>query len=184
MPRTKADRRTLLLGVLLVTVPNAPIAALEDGGRFADVFEGVPLTRPAYGACQFLETEFGIPTGYPPGSFASHRVLNRYEFAVPLERMLGSVKICIADIRAGKPPRVDKPSEPPRPGLVVDYTKLRAAFTDRRRLDQLLTWFRPILEEFAVELKLLGHDMAKIQSDLSSWRRDTGEIVRKARAIK
>lgn len=182
----KPDRRTLILATILAVVPGAPLPARQGGGPFAEVFDGVPLTHPAYATCHFLLAVMRIPTGYSPDTFKTERQLTRYEFAVVVQKVLGCVKLCVADIREGQPSRVIPKGEPgaapPTPSL--DFTDFRRVFTDRDRLEQLLTWLRPLVQEFARELEMLGQDMGKAEREMRDWKRSAESIIRKARAIK
>ncbi len=130
-----------------ISVFLASIAlALPAWGQVA---QDVPRDHWAYQAVQDLAGR-GIIKGYPPdGNFFGTRTVTRYEMAAIIQRVLATI-----DDQYAK-----KTSIPP-PGV------------GPAQLDEI----RRLVDEFKVQLTVIGTDMEKVQQELASLRTDVDAL--------
>lgn len=114
----------------------------------------VPRDHWAYEAVEVLADK-GIVTGYPDGSFLGGRTLTRYEMAALVQRILTAVEAQIGDVR-----------------LNSDSTGTAPAGVSRQDLDTI----KKLVDEFKVEMTVMGADLKAVQADVDQIKADL-EII-------
>jgi hypothetical protein len=133
---------------LLVLLFTAPLCALRADAQ--DVAKDVPPGHWAYEAVQDLASK-GLIKGYPPdNNFLGKRTLTRYEMATILQRVLARVDEMIPKLTAPPPAGLSK----------EDAAKLQSSLTEIGRM----------VEEFKVQLTVIGTDMEKVKADLDTLK--------------
>lgn len=111
----------------------------------------VPATHWAYNAVEDL-AEKGLIKGYPPtGRFFGGRTVTRYEMATIIQRVLA---------------RVDEVSRQPAPKEAQEPP------VDPRQIAEI----RRLVDEFRVELTVIGTDLNKAKSDLAALQEEVGAL--------
>lgn len=132
------------------------LAALLTLPSAAGAVDDIPRDHWAYDAVQDLASR-GLIKGYPPdGNFFGSRTVTRYEMAALVQRAL-AYALERAQEAASKPSR---PSE--APGMAPD----------ERALGEL----RKLVEEFKVELTVMGTDLAKVKEQLGELRQEIADV--------
>jgi hypothetical protein len=114
----------------------------------------VPPTHWAYEAVRELADK-GLVTGYPDGKFLGNRTVTRYEMATIIQRILRHVEQLQQSTPAPIPPPPTpqtEPTPPPAPGVSP------ADLAEVRRL----------VEEFKVELTVIGTDLKAVKDRLDA----------------
>jgi hypothetical protein len=133
------------LGFLLGGLNVLPVVA-------QDAPKDVPPTHWAYQAVRELANK-GLVTGYPDGSFLGTRTLTRYEMATIIQRLLTHIPQMQPPAQPVPPPAPPTPpAEAPAPGVTA------AELAEVRRL----------VDEFRVELTVIGTDMKAVKDRLDA----------------
>jgi mRNA-degrading endonuclease YafQ of YafQ-DinJ toxin-antitoxin module/uncharacterized protein YoxC len=123
--------------------------------------QDVPPGHWAYDAVQEL-AEKGLIKGYPPtGNFFGKRTVTRYEMATILQRVLARVDDLLAK-KADKGETAPTQPTPPTPPAGVTQEQLEEV--------------RKLVDEFKVELTVIGTDMQKVKDELGSLKADIGAL--------
>ncbi len=111
----------------------------------------VPREHWAYEAVQDL-AEKGFVLGYPDGNFLGSRSMTRYEFATVIKRILDSIEEKIAAVNVNK----ETTAKPYNPDTA---TKAGISADDIEKVNKLI-------DEFKVELTVIGTRLDKIEKDM------------------
>lgn len=139
-----------LISLATVACLMAPMGSAVCSAAPADV----PRDHWAYEAVEVLADK-GIVTGYPDGSFLGGRTLTRYEMAALVQRMLTAVEAQIGDVRLNAGSSTATPSG-----------------VSRQDLDTI----RKLVDEFKVEMTVMGADLKAVQEDVEKIKADLEEI--------
>lgn len=159
-------KKTAVIGILLLAVLAIPAFAQ---GPFADV----PTDHWAYQAVNDLQQR-GILLGYPDGTFQGKRAITRYEFAVAIARILGTIQ-----------PTTTQPFDPS--GLERRISALEARqipdvsnFATKADLDTL----RRLMDQFRDELAALGVDVDALKRQVAALNDRVAAVEREQARVK
>lgn len=111
----------------------------------------LPSTHWAYDAVADLAKK-NLIKGYPPdGKFLGNRQMTRYEFATILKRLLD---------------RMDEIVKKPDTNNGDDYKKLKASYDE----------IKSLVDEFKIQLTVIGTDMAKVKEEIDSLKGQFKEL--------
>lgn len=130
------------------------VLVLTGATSRAQVSSDVSAGHWAYEAVQQLAAK-GLIKGYPPdGNFLGARTLKRYEMACIVQRVLERVdELCAARSDGAQPAKAPVPLE-----------------------QQDVTAVKRLVEEFKVELTVIGAEVSKVKADLDRLRSETTAI--------
>lgn len=116
---------------------------------------GVEPSHWAYNAVQRLADK-GLVLGYPDGKFLGNRALTRYEMASIVQRILQSVE-----------------ESHPSTGTA---TREGTANTAPEMTPEDLTTVKKLVDEYKVELTVIGADLKKVQDDLAQVKENVASM--------
>lgn len=143
-------RRSVVNKVVLLLF--ASLFAVLTGSAVAQVANDVPREHYAYGAIQDL-VQKDLVKGYPPdGNFWGKRTATRYEMATLIQRVLARVEELLAK-------KADR-----------DHTHPATAAPSRGVSPEDLETVKRLVNEFKMELTVLGTDLAKVKEMVGELR--------------
>jgi hypothetical protein len=146
------------LGGLLMTLAMA--CALPAAAQNAA--QDVPPGHWAYEAVRELADK-GLVTGYPDGRFLGNRTVTRYEMATIIQRLLRHVEqLQTSTPPATAPPATSQPEPPTPPAPAASPEDLAAV--------------RRLVEEFKVELTVIGTDLKAVKDRLDALEQKQGSL--------
>ena len=151
----------------------------ENPRAFVDVPKGSPLYRAALG----LE-QAGLFTGYPDRTFEGKRALNRYEFAVAIQRMWQVMSRAVATVEKGQFSLTWDWLYKKVPNGRTRAAALLATFQDGEKLTLAVTSLQTLVTEFGPELKLLGEDPKQPRKEIAGWLQRVGKLSDQAAGLK
>jgi len=149
-----------IIGIGLAAVMLAAVAAPCARAQAQDV----PADHWAYDAIQMLARK-GIVLGYPDGNFLGQRSLTRYEMAAIVQRVLRYLE---AEKAGQTKPVTPSPTTPAQPSVSASD----------------LETVRKLVDEFKVELTVMGTDLKQVQEEVATLRQQMDTVLEDMEPIK
>lgn len=139
---------------------------VEQPGPFSDV----PPKAPAYQVADELR-QLGLPFERP-GCFFASRTLTRYEFAVAVQRMHGTLRTAVRFVEG---------DSGPGPDFGEPKGALRETLADAAQLQQATYRLEALICEFTPELLLLQDRPNELLANVADWRNRSAVLAVGAR---
>ncbi len=151
------ERRMRTKAILLISLFLCTLAIAVQAQRFDDI-------KPDHWAYESVEklAEKGLVLGYPDGKFLGGRSLSRYEMATIIARIIEMIESEHADMNS----RIQAAATKGTTVKTEDGKVVPAATPED------VAALRKLIDEFKVELTVIGTDLSKLKEDVSAMKDD------------